>query len=550
MTLSCQKKELELSPKIGFYPDSRNNIRGQDMLGVPERAYRYINDKIPYIGTSFENKSYWGKITLINSCEQAQRYFIAVEHLTLQNVVLYQVAHKKLSVIPALKYLQNFTFEINLTKNSSTTFYFHIQANGPYLVHAQLYDKTKLAENTLKVHWFFALFSGIVIAVMIFFSYMSVSLKKPVYFYFAMHLLSHLILWLTVFGLLRLFFPSIDLSLAKLLSVSASLIFVTLLAEDFLQLKTVFPRLRKLLLSLLFVIILYYFLGFYLEWIAFEPPLFGAISLSIYATIIYASIYAMIKSISEAKIFFFATIGYLIGYTITIVGVFASGLIPANNFTLYVGLFGVFIDMIFLSTALSIRIRDTYRKKHAILKSYSEDLERAVEEKTKILVAQNQQLVQISKIDPLTQLYNRMELDKQLNKAINESQERLLLLLDVDHFKNVNDTYGHIEGDRVLKELARVLEQSFKEGDIIGRWGGEEFIVLVKLLDVNEAESIAQRVCDHVAKHFASQKTPVTVSIGAALKNGSKERVDWIQRADAALYEAKGAGRNRIVLAT
>jgi diguanylate cyclase (GGDEF)-like protein len=123
-----------------------------------------------------------------------------------------------------------------------------------------------------------------------------------------------------------------------------------------------------------------------------------------------------------------------------------------------------------------------------------------------------------------------------------------LLMLDLDRFKAINDTYGHLVGDRVLIELTRRLGHHLREVDILARWGGEEFMILMPHGGAREAVHAAEKLRALVAERAFPEVGAVTVSIGVA-EYRPRERDDaWIKRADDALYAAKAGGRNRVCL--
>lgn len=154
--------------------------------------------------------------------------------------------------------------------------------------------------------------------------------------------------------------------------------------------------------------------------------------------------------------------------------------------------------------------------------------------------------------DALTGAINRrgimLQLDQLHARAARGEHVYVVLMLDIDHFKSVNDTYGHAEGDLVLQRVARNLHEGLRVGDIVARWGGEEFCVLLPRTRLAEGQSLAERI----TRDIATGGTPrITVSIGVAEARAQVENMDEvIRRADAALYRAKDAGRNRVVLAT
>jgi diguanylate cyclase (GGDEF)-like protein len=159
-------------------------------------------------------------------------------------------------------------------------------------------------------------------------------------------------------------------------------------------------------------------------------------------------------------------------------------------------------------------------------------------------VVARQQLAHLATHDALTGLRNRRALD---DRECRPEQPGGVLLCDLDHFKQINDTYGHALGDAVLARFADVLRIATRQGDIVVRLGGEEFVVLLGAVDQGATVTIAQRIVAATATAFDDLvETPVTVSIGAVLL-GEADLYAAIDLADAALYEAKSTGRNCVV---
>jgi len=160
--------------------------------------------------------------------------------------------------------------------------------------------------------------------------------------------------------------------------------------------------------------------------------------------------------------------------------------------------------------------------------------------------------------DSLTNLFNRrfmeIALDRELRRAVRHKKPLAVLMLDIDHFKQLNDTYGHDAGDAVMREVAAVMRQAVRSEDTVCRYGGEEFVVILPELSTDDALARAESIRDMVSElrlyHRGEALREVTISIGVALYPQNGESPDQLViTADRALYEAKHLGRNRVVLA-
>ncbi|MFN3740892.1 MAG: diguanylate cyclase [Thermodesulfovibrionales bacterium] len=160
--------------------------------------------------------------------------------------------------------------------------------------------------------------------------------------------------------------------------------------------------------------------------------------------------------------------------------------------------------------------------------------------------------------DHLTEIYNRRHfeeiLKREFTRALRYNLHLSCLMCDIDHFKRINDTFGHAAGDTVLKEVARLIYSSLREIDVIARWGGEEFIVLLTQAKKADAKKVAERVLQSVSAYKFQglpENEKITVSIGVASIPEDRDIDNWeklIKAADEALYRAKRNGRNRVEL--
>ncbi|MCG2777356.1 MAG: diguanylate cyclase [Desulfobacterales bacterium] len=166
-------------------------------------------------------------------------------------------------------------------------------------------------------------------------------------------------------------------------------------------------------------------------------------------------------------------------------------------------------------------------------------------------------IAEMSTRDELTGLYNRRyfveTLEREIASAKRYGTDLVLCMADLDHFKEINDTYGHPAGDMVLSEIGSMLKECIRQSDLVCRYGGEEFAVILPNTDAEKARAVSERFRNRVAKHDFKHKSShfgITVSIGVALYNNEvdKSPMEFVEMADRALYQAKEAGRNRVVV--
>jgi two-component system cell cycle response regulator len=172
----------------------------------------------------------------------------------------------------------------------------------------------------------------------------------------------------------------------------------------------------------------------------------------------------------------------------------------------------------------------------------------------KALLASNARLEELSRTDPLTEIANRRAFEEELHArfehACRYNRPLSLAMIDVDHFKDINDTYGHQAGDMVLRRLAGVLRRCSRQSDVVARYGGEEFAVILPETQLFDALQFAEKIRAAVAAEDMGEGMPprVTVSIGVAAMGHSifRTAAELVAAADAALYRAKAKGRNRV----
>jgi two-component system, cell cycle response regulator len=175
---------------------------------------------------------------------------------------------------------------------------------------------------------------------------------------------------------------------------------------------------------------------------------------------------------------------------------------------------------------------------------------------TNIEAKYHEEIYRLTTIDGLTQTYNKRyfleTLERELNRALRYQRLLALVMFDIDHFKNINDTYGHLAGDSILRELTQQVSPKLRREDIFARYGGEEFALILPELSREGAMQLAEKQRQVVAEHrFAYEEhlVPVTISLGVTALTGEETKLtpsQFVSLADTQLYAAKHAGRNKV----
>jgi len=251
---------------------------------------------------------------------------------------------------------------------------------------------------------------------------------------------------------------------------------------------------------------------------------------------------------------------YMIGWTVLLGSVIVQALAFLNMIPFHPRIFedipaiGAMFESIFLSLALVDKINIIKKEHQEMQQILNETLEQKVQERTQELEKAKLELEHLANTDRLTQIPNRVRLDYVLEEAFEHAQQQDILLsiilLDIDYFKAVNDEFGHQVGDMVLKEAAGLLQAIIREQDTIGRWGGEEFLVICPKTTLEQAVQLSEKLRQQLENYSFPIVKRKTSSFGVTsyLKGDSLHTL--LSRCDKALYQAKAHGRNCVEFLT
>ena len=256
-------------------------------------------------------------------------------------------------------------------------------------------------------------------------------------------------------------------------------------------------------------------------------------------------------------------LGILLASTFWIVDAFIDSLLSENGITFFESCFDpnaeeiwirTFVVLLFLVfSAYTERLLSIIHSMTIELKEYHDRLEKSIAQlKVENIERQRaaEELEKLSITDPLTSIYNRRKFNKLLASEVERSkryQTNLsIIMCDIDHFKKINDTYGHDVGDEALKVFSEKINENIREIDMFARWGGEEFMILMPNVSIDDACSVAEKLRKVITSTEVKKLDSITASFGVTDLHEDETAESFIKRVDLAMYKAKNNGRNNV----
>ncbi|WP_166254802.1 sensor domain-containing diguanylate cyclase [Marinobacter salicampi] len=464
-----------------------------------------------------------------------------------------------------------YVFPITIPANSDGYYYLYGHTPDTLTIPLYLHTDEGLDQALLTNRAWLTFYQGLIVAMTVFSFFLLVTLRDRVYGYYICAIVLHQGAFFTLFNGLGYTYFGLESPwwTREALSVLVCLAMWMIMqfARVLLKTRQEQPRTDQLIAltqyAALLVAALSIFLDYYVS-IRLANPIASTTAL-----ILWFAGWNSYRSGNPAARYF------LMAWTMLIVGGLAYslkpwGLVPSNLFTEHGWQIGSAVEAILLSMAIAERINTETRQRMAlqheaqaaqartldIQRQANETLEQKVQERTEELEEANRKLQQLSDTDQLTGISNRRSLERHLTHAFNrarvDQKPRAVLLIDVDHFKPINDSHGHQVGDDCLVEIARRIQVNSRwPADLAARYGGEEFCVVLPHVDGQTALQTAERIRGSVANAAISTRIgplDLTISVGvhAAVPQAGDTVDDFLKRADQALYQAKQEGRNQV----
>lgn len=573
-----------------FIEDPERNFTSEQVMSSDN--WQAITQAAPNFG--FTQSAYWFRFDIDNKGRPGEpiylefpnpfldlievRQFVSGQELSYQKAGdIYPYRHRPLNH-------QNFVFPIELAA-STNQILVRISSEGSIEGTINIWSPTSFFEFSNDEHTSQGFWMGMM-SIMIIYNFLLLLLMRDRNFLYYTLLASGFLVFqssLNGYAYAYIWPTAVELNtIAVTLSMAFCSLVVLTFTRHYLELSEYSPRTNKLLLGLIAVAGLMLVATFF---IPYSVSIFmNAIMNMVGASCsIYAGIISWLKGNRHAKFYVFAWSFALLGVMILCAQKF--GWLPANYWTKNAATIGVCTLMALVSYGLAsrfnkekelrisaqsaaLRSEKVARESHELIVRAKLDANRKLEQKVvertqhlertlMQLESANEQLERLSTTDTLTGISNRAVVEKALDSELKRAQRHnhhfSVIILDVDFFKKVNDTHGHKAGDKCLKEVADTLQKMIsRPGDIVARFGGEEFIVLLADTPLKNAATLAQKLCDSLRERqimFGSTRIPITASFGVASLESDRTATpdQLVTYADNALYQAKERGRDQVV---
>jgi diguanylate cyclase (GGDEF)-like protein len=573
------------------YANQSNDIETlSQLLQQPENSWKKLNTDQPYkIGV----KNYWVSFSIFTPNDHLAR-IIALDNPLLDSVKIYHLINGELVSTEVMgdtlpfkqRPLQSniFLYPVNFEPGDTHTFYLKIDNKGTISLPLILWSSNDLTQLTETKNLFSGMQIGVLLAICLFSLFIALASASFSYSYYSGYVLGLTLLSASIHGVsFRYLWPQwpIMQQYIFIIVIPLTLGFSLMFTEKVLQLK--YHNLKMLRICRIMAV-LSFGLTIVMPFINYSSALYVLVFVVLtISTILMA--FSLIQAFGgqrNAPLYAIGRMGFMLGCIVT--GLIYLGLISTNISPQIPIMLGLTFEVITMAAVLALRYNDERKAKFEIqqhtleqaqklretreeaLRSEaenSEKLEKMVQERTleleitlRELSEVNQKLTEQNTIDSLTGVKNRSAFDRRLiaEGRISRRQQTpmSLLMIDIDKFKNINDKYGHLGGDHTIRAIANTLSEYVKRPtDLVSRFGGEEFAIILPCTDIEGALLVAEQIRQAVSELnivHNEDTIPVTVSIGISetIIDSDEHPVLLLEQADKALYQAKRSGRNQV----
>lgn len=573
--LGASDDAVALSPHMDFRHDLAGVDAAEDAWRRVDRGeFRPVPDGNPAFG--FQDGAYWFHAVLVNRHPLEQRWLMVQEYALSDYVdvwlryadgrTTHQASGDRLPFSSRSVRYRHPNFLLELPQDEPVGLLVRVRSQSSMQVPLVAYTRTAFTEVARDAQFSIGLYYGILLALFFYNLVLWLTLRDASYFWYLFHIGAFGLVLFCLNGLgFEYLWPESPWLADKSvpLSISLALVGMHQFARVFLQLRQRWPAGNRVSLASIALFVAFGIAAFVLPYRTITP----VVSIAVLASILWitaATAFVLVRGYGPARLFLVAWAMFLAGTAaFTLV---AFGLLPKVFITEYGVQIGSALEMLFLSIALSHRYGALRDENERIVADANRQLERKVAQRTQEVRSTLTQLEDAharlrdsSRRDGLTGLFNRTHFheafEEMLQSAVAEGAPVALLMIDLDHFKAINDRHGHLVGDACLRAAADRISACLRADEaLVARFGGEEFVVALRSHGLDSALAIAERLRQAVSATPCVARgvaVPISASIGLHVLTAASLRVDAaVQAADEALYAAKRDGRDCVRAST
>ncbi|MGB0134446.1 sensor domain-containing diguanylate cyclase [Dokdonella sp.] len=574
VVLKPAQEIVALAPGTEYLVDSDSSASAEDVFRrISSNDFKPLPHGNATFG--FVDGSYWFHVRLINENPLAHRRVLVLGYVLLDEIDVYvrradgSISHAASGDFRpfsdrAYSYREP-NFNVALADFEQADLLVRVRSKSSMQVPLTLYTQRAFFELARDSQFSVGIYYGILLALLFYNLILFFTLRDWNYFFYVLHVTGTGLVLFCLNGLAFEFLWPQSPWLANVaipMSLSLAMLCMHQFVRCFLDLRTRLPAGNRVLLGFVafyaVMLVLSMFVDYRIAvWVGTAAVFPGT------AAILVISVVLVRRGDVAARIFLFAWSMLLVGATAY--AMVSFGLLPQVWMTEYGIQLGSALEMILLSFALAYRFVVLREENVRIVQSARDELEHRVGERTRELsttlselAIANDRLRESSLRDGLTGVYNRRYLDGAFESMVAECRTRsrslAVLVADIDHFKRVNDEAGHLVGDDCLRMVADLIEKLVGADGSVVRYGGEEFVVILPGFDKTATRGLAESIRIKLAESpllSQGERLHLTISIGGVVSMAGENdsAMDLLQRADAAMYQAKNDGRNRVVVA-
>lgn len=554
----------------------------QNQFSIDNISAMELHESPSQFSFGYREAAAWFKIELSNQ-SQTDTYVLYFTEPLWEEFDLYEPSEKGWKIhhaglLTPLEERQiddvNPAFFISLPQGTSKTFYIRGKSVSSQIGEFQIFSEKEFFRPTrFTITHLYLVYIAFLIIVAFFNIYLFMAQREAIYAYYIGYVFA-LGIWMAVLSGSYLILGFSPWNEGLHASGSLVVVLLILFSGAFLELKDRIPIMHNVFNAFALIIAL---LGVTITLqVPYTPLVLNLVTSIFFTLLLFISIKVWRQGHLKMRYYLIAMMVYMPAMAMMTLDF--NHIIDNTDLTRYAFAFGSFIEVLFFNSLMVSRYHELYLDKIRIQneliygkEQYQKELEDEIRSRTndlqttnERLLSQTQELEEIKEkltqqatTDALSSLYNRRYFTdvskRSFDGAVRYKKELSIMMLDLDDFKEINDTYGHATGDKVIVKSAKIIKESIRSSDIAARYGGEEFIILIPQINAEETLSLANRILKDIEKATvetdSGERVNFTVSIGVAHLQAQKDDniEEIIHRADKALYMAKANNKNQVV---